>query len=120
MTTSFPLTCTWAVAGRGSGRLVLTGDLDYVQADQMTHVLRAGLADHPELRDVHIDCSGIVFCDSYGLSALIMAHRAVTSAGARLHLDGMRPRLEHVLRVTGTFEYLTADPEAPLEDMLDT
>ena len=121
MTTSIPLTCTWAVHGEGSGRLVVTGDLDYVQADEMNRVLAAGLTDHRGLRHVHLHCSGLGCCDSSGLAALFIAHGAATAAGARLHLDEMRPRLEQILRITGTYEYLTADPDgASREEKLDT
>ena len=120
MTTSLPLTCTWTVRGERTGTLVVTGDLDYVQADQMNQVLADGLAAHPGMEAVHLDCSGIEFCDSYGLSALLVARRAATAAGVRLHLDAIRPRLEHLLRLTGAFDYLISDDPPQRAEHLDT
>ncbi len=121
MTTSLPLKCTWTMCGERVARLVVAGDLDYVQADHVNRVLADGLAAHPGLRAVRLDCSGIDFCDSYGLSALLVARRTVTAAGARLHLEEIRPRLEHLLRITGAHEYLTGDDERPRHaEQLDT
>jgi anti-anti-sigma regulatory factor len=56
---------------------------------------------------VHLDCAEIDFCDSSGLSALILVHRRVTAAGARPHLDNRRAPLNRLLELTGTMAHLT-------------
>jgi anti-anti-sigma factor len=68
-------------------------------ADRLTHA--------PAVRDVHLDCAEIDFCDSSGLSALILVHHRVTAAGARPHLDNRRPPLNRLLELTGTMAHLT-------------
>ncbi|MFC5952700.1 STAS domain-containing protein [Pseudonocardia lutea] len=120
MTAGQRLTCSWAVAGRRTGRLTLVGDLDYDHADEVNRVLVEGLGAHPGLGAVHLDCAEVAFCDSYGLSALLMAHRHIRAAGARLHLDNLQPGLSRLLELTRTLEYLTADGAPSRAEQLDT
>ncbi|WP_432171872.1 STAS domain-containing protein [Streptomyces sp. 1222.5] len=67
----------------------------------------------PELRTLVIECldqrpahlvldvSGVSFCDSSGLAALLEAHKSALQAGATFTIDGVRPAMRHVLRITG-------------------
>jgi anti-anti-sigma factor len=114
------LTCTWAVVGRRTGRLTLVGDLDHDHADEINQVLVAGLEAHPGLRAVHLDCAEVAFCDSSGLAALLMAHRHVRGAGARLHLDNLQPGLTRLLELTRTLDYLTGEDTPSRAEKLDT
>ncbi|MCE0766896.1 STAS domain-containing protein [Pseudonocardia kujensis] len=120
MTAGERLTCTWAVVGRRTGRLTIVGDLDHDQADEINRVLAEGLAAHHGLRAVHLDCAEVAFCDSYGLAALLMAHRHIRAVGARLHLDNLQPGLSRLLELTHTLEFLTAEAAPSRAEKFDT
>ncbi|WP_372665419.1 STAS domain-containing protein [Amycolatopsis kentuckyensis] len=103
------LTCTWVPDGE-TARVTITGALEFATAATLLHLVTDRLADDG-IRDVRLDCAGLAFCDSSGLSTLLLVHRAVTGAGARLHLDNRPRSLDRLLAVTGTAAYLTG--EAP-------
>jgi anti-anti-sigma factor len=56
---------------------------------------------------VLLDCEGVTFCDSYGLSVLLMVRRQVQLAGGRLTLENRRHSLDRLLELTDTYRYLT-------------
>ncbi|OBI31071.1 STAS domain-containing protein [Mycobacterium sp. E2238] len=88
----------------------VSGDLVYETVDAMVDAAGQLLGRHPALANLHLDLSGLAFCDSAGLSALLLVHRHSCQAGVRLHLDH-RPRfLDRILDVTGTFEHLVTAP----------
>ncbi len=94
-----------ATTGR-SASVQVSGDLVYETVDAMVDAAGQLLGGQPALADLHLDLSGLAFCDSAGLSALLLVHRRSCHAGVRLHLDH-RPRfLDRILDVTGTFEHL--------------
>lgn len=90
--------------------VVLDGSLDYDTADELLDRITAHLARHPDTRVVEIDCAEVDFCDSWGLSILLMTQRVAAAAGARLRLDNLPPRLARVLEITGTLEHLGGTP----------
>ncbi|SEF37923.1 anti-anti-sigma factor [Amycolatopsis pretoriensis] len=102
------LTCTWAPDGE-TARVTITGALEFATAATLLQLVTDRLADHPGVRDVRLDCAGIAFCDSSGLSTLLLVHRAVTGADARLHLDNRPAPLDRLLALTGTTAYLTGE-----------
>ncbi|MGW2841048.1 STAS domain-containing protein [Streptomyces sp. NPDC001493] len=103
---SFTLT---AETGHGSACLHLAGDLDYNTGD--TLVERAGrfLTEQPGLHDLRLDCAELTFCDSIGVSSLLMIHRQTTAHSVRLHLDNQPPFLRRLLDITG-IQKLFAQP----------
>jgi anti-sigma B factor antagonist len=54
-----------------------------------------------------IDMSGVPFCDSQGLTALLAATIYAESAGTSLAFTRLQPRVAKVLRVTGLDRRLT-------------
>ncbi len=76
-----------------------TGQLDMQSAPTLSSALER-LLDAGERRIV-IDLSGLTFCDSIGLSTLILAHRSCVSGGGFLRLAGPNPFLLHLLEVVG-------------------
>lgn len=55
---------------------------------------------------VVLDLSGVTFCDSAGLNALLAAHRIATSNRASLVLACVPPQLRRVLDLTGADQVL--------------
>ncbi len=104
------LTVTQDIANR-SARLHVAGDLDYVTTRGVVEAASRLLVEQPELRDLHLDCSGLTFCDSAGLSGLLQIRHRTSLAGVQLHLDARPPHLERILTITGTLEHLTATSE---------
>lgn len=101
------LSCAWTTPDTGTAVLSVTGALEFATAAMLPQLVADRLTDAPTVRDVHLDCAEIDFCDSSGLSALILVHRRVIAAGARLHLDNRRPALDRLLELTGTMAHLT-------------
>ena len=103
------MTCTWDSPSRHSARISLTGDLVNINADLVLRSVDEGLAAHPALRELHIDCTALEVCDSRGLSALLMLRRRTESRNVTLRITN-RPRiLDRLLERTGTAEYLTGE-----------
>ncbi|MEV0629372.1 STAS domain-containing protein [Nonomuraea wenchangensis] len=99
---------SWIVTQQdGVAVLSATGDLDLASADEFHHGLSEAIAQAaPPL--VVADMGAVEFCDSSGLNALIRASNAVESAGGRLVLSGLRPRLSRLLLVTGLDKHFAA------------
>jgi anti-anti-sigma factor len=103
------LTCTWTSPRPDTAHVVIVGELEFATAALLPRLVDDRLAAAPGVRDVRLDCDGIGFCDSSGLSALLRVHTVVTGAGRRLHLDNRRPALDRLLALTGTFTHLTGE-----------
>ncbi|MFD3411218.1 STAS domain-containing protein [Streptomyces cyaneofuscatus] len=91
-----------------SVRVEVQGDLDHDSADLLLEEVTAQLAARPALTDLHLHCADLGAVDSMGLSALLMIGRRTTVAGVRLHLDDRPAKLDRLLELTGTLDYLTA------------
>ncbi|WP_367130315.1 STAS domain-containing protein [Saccharothrix sp. HUAS TT1] len=100
------LTCTLAIVDAHTARVVLSGDLVYENGDALVRVVDDLLA-RGGVRRVRVDCAGVDFCDSYGLSTLLAVHRRLTLAGAELLLEGRQPGLDRLMRRTSTYDHLT-------------
>ena len=85
----------------------LAGDLDFRTSEPFLATVRRVLDDHPDLQRLRLDFAGRSFCDSAGLSALLLVHRRTSAAGVDLRLDHRPPQLDRVLDVTGVLDHLT-------------
>ncbi|MFD3549902.1 STAS domain-containing protein [Streptomyces sp. NPDC058655] len=88
-------------------RIALRGDFDYQYAGALLDAATRVLAEVTGLRELHLDCAGLVAVDSSGLSTLLMVRRLTDGAGVRLRIDGRPAQLDRMLKVTGTLDYLT-------------
>lgn len=83
--------------------IALDGELDIASTPSLRERLHSELADvalaDPGPRVV-LDLSGVTFCDASGLALLVDARRR-TGPGGTVVLDGPRPQLLRLLRVTG-------------------
>ncbi|MEW1914351.1 STAS domain-containing protein [Kitasatospora sp. NPDC085895] len=90
--------------------LHVTGDLDYEQAPALRrHVEQLVLS--PAQRLV-IDLSGLEFCDSSGITALLAARRHAQTAGADLALAAVPANTLRILAVVGLDRVFTILPSA--------
>jgi anti-sigma B factor antagonist len=80
--------------------LRVTGELDMTTSGQLRRVL----ARIPDPGRVVLDLSRLTFCDSSGLSALLAGHKQLITAGGRLVLAAVPPRVRKVLELTGLVE----------------
>lgn len=109
--TSLPeLTFVWASPTTHVGRVTVTGNLVFGNAEEFLAAVTDRLVTNKELRELHIDCSGLGICDSRGLSALLMLRRRTESLGVALHIDNRPKVLDRVAERTGTAQYLFTNP----------
>ena len=99
-----------------SARVHITGDLDYSTTDTLVDAVARLLAEQPLLRDLHLDCSDLAFCDSAGLSGLLLVHRKTSAAGVRLHLDHRPAHVDRILEITCVLDHLTAAPSVDADE----
>lgn len=103
--------------------LALVGDLDHEVGDEVLDRARKALRGCEGVRSLRLNCRELEVADSTGLSVLLQLRRDAQEAGIRFHLDDTRPILERLLRITGTYDYLTctsaacppSDAEAAIE-----
>ncbi|OBJ61779.1 STAS domain-containing protein [Mycobacterium sp. 1423905.2] len=113
------LSLTITTAG-GSACLRVAGELDYQNTTELVTAVSQLITQQPAPTQIHLDFSELVFCDSAGLSGLLLVHRQTDQAGIELHLDQRPLVLDRLLHTTGTYEHLvtsvgretaTADPQ---------
>ena len=91
--------------GEGLTVVKLLGELDLSTAPQLEECLE-GLG--PDGADVRLDLSGLSFCDSSGISAIVTAFKRVSKQGGRLSIASPQSAVLRVLEITGLFDYLSA------------
>lgn len=84
--------------------VIVRGELDLATVPRLQATLD-GLGSS-ECCHTILDCSGLTFCDSTGLSTLVRAHQHHQAHGARLTLTASPPVLQRLLALTGLDEYL--------------
>ncbi|MEV1048722.1 STAS domain-containing protein [Streptomyces sp. NPDC049916] len=92
-------------------RLELRGELDHYTSPQLLGEAVAALAERGRAQTLSIDCHGLTFIDSVGLSALLEIHRDAARADVTAHLTNVGPQLERLLHLTGTYTHLTGAAE---------
>ncbi|WNG87470.1 STAS domain-containing protein [Mycobacterium sp. ITM-2016-00317] len=102
-----------------SARIRVAGDLDYGSSGLLLETVHDLLRAPSALQDLHLDFTDLAFCDSAGLSSLVLIHRQTAAAGAHLHLDQRPAQLQRILDVTGLLEFLTAPPAGRQADESD-
>ncbi|MCZ9341524.1 STAS domain-containing protein [Streptomyces sp. TRM76130] len=87
----------------------MVGDLDYATAGQLRELL-ATLTLRPGQRLV-LDLAGMEFCDSSGITALIVAHNSARAVRAGIALVGVPERTLRVLRIVGLDQIFALSPD---------
>ncbi|MFF5181403.1 STAS domain-containing protein [Micromonospora sp. NPDC000316] len=95
----------------GHIRLRLSGELDFDTAPELVSAVAELPGDgHQQLT---IDLTGVSLCDSSGLSALLVAHRA----GGSTRLIGVSAQVQRMLDRTGLTELLAVQSVADGADL---
>lgn len=93
-----------------SGVTVLTvsGELDHHTAPSLTQALE----DTPFARGSRtvLDLSGLLYCDSTGITVLITAYHRAQATDSRLYLAGVNQDLMRVFRIVGLDQVLSFEP----------
>ncbi|MFF4031085.1 STAS domain-containing protein [Streptomyces sviceus] len=89
--------------------LELSGELDYANVTELHEALkgqalRAG-------RCLVLDMSGLEFCDSSGITALIAARGNAQAVQADVALAAVPPNILRVLRIVGLDQIFTIHPD---------
>lgn len=92
-----PLPDTLQIETTAEGTLRVTGSLDLATAPRLRTALAQALATQSGC--LVLDVTGLAFCDSSGLSALVDAHNQLDGQG-NLVLLGASDQLRQVLRIT--------------------
>lgn len=77
----------------------LSGEVDMLTAPQLRSCLDAAI--DASSGDVVVDCGGVDFIDSSGLTELVTAHMSLRDGGRGFCLDRVRPKMMRILRITG-------------------
>lgn len=88
-------------------RLVVIGEVDLRTAETLLQEGRRILAEPPA--QLVLDLSGVPFCDSIGLSALVALRRACDAGGCRLVIAAPQAVVAETLAISGLEEYLGVD-----------
>ncbi|MCE7083112.1 STAS domain-containing protein [Streptomyces sp. ST2-7A] len=93
---------------RGHWLLAVAGELDHHTAPR----LRSTLDDLPPAPDtaVIVDISGLNYCDSSGIAALVGAYRRVVDPGGRLVLAGPDHEMMRLFGIVGLDQLFTIRP----------
>ncbi|MGW4517726.1 STAS domain-containing protein [Streptomyces sp. NPDC004393] len=88
--------------------LAVTGELDLLTGDQLRQTVSECLAK--KIRQLVMDLRQVTFCDCGGLNALLWTRRQALTAGVDFVLTGVTtPRVDRVLRLTGTSDLFDLD-----------
>ncbi|MFG2437202.1 STAS domain-containing protein [Streptomyces sp. NPDC048508] len=80
---------------------VLRGELDLHSVFQLHEAGEVELSPRREACPVVIDCAALTFCDSTGLSALVLLHQGLAAQERALRLAAVPDGLAQVFSVTG-------------------
>ncbi|MGW7460650.1 STAS domain-containing protein [Streptomyces sp. NPDC054797] len=90
-----------------------TGEIDIETAPSLRFAMAEALAHASPVKAVVVDCSGLTFCDSSALNALLAARRAAQETGTVIRLAAPNPQLQRLLEITGTLTLFPVDQDPP-------
>lgn len=103
------------VSSRSHGDHVIVtaaGEIDLSTAPKLQADLAAVIDGAAPATRVVIDMSGVEFCDSTGMNALLAGLRQARERGGELELAAPRPAVMKILQVTGLDSVFTITPSA--------
>jgi len=103
------------VSSRSHGDHVIVtaaGEIDLYTAPKLQADLAAIIDGAAPATRVVVDMSGVEFCDSTGMNALLAGLRQARERGGELELAAPRPAIMKILQVTGLDSVFTITPPA--------
>lgn len=94
---------TWVV-------LEVAGELDFQTAPQVRTAVQA-LSLSPD-RGLVLDLGGLTFCDSSGITAMVVARAFAREAGAAIALAALPDRVARTFAIVGLAQVFTVHPTA--------
>jgi anti-anti-sigma factor len=76
----------------------VSGEVDISNADMLEEAIQQYLGDNP--RDLTLECGGLRFIDSTGLSLTVRLHNELAERGHRLVLTGLAPAVRRPFEAT--------------------
>jgi anti-sigma B factor antagonist len=92
----------------GFAVLRVAGELDFHTTPRFREVLDK--TDLDSGAGLVVDATDLAYCDSTGISALVVAYQRAQAAGSPFGLAGLNPELMRLFRVTGLDEVLPFHP----------
>ncbi|MFF4324574.1 STAS domain-containing protein [Streptomyces sp. NPDC001568] len=89
----------------------VTGETDLESAQRLRTELETAIVQAPG--DVVVDLTGLVFCDSSGLNALLAARLLAQERGRVLRLAGPSRQVLRLLEMTGAKDLFPIDAAPP-------
>ncbi|MGW4648498.1 STAS domain-containing protein [Kitasatospora sp. NPDC004289] len=99
------LTITEDSTADGATVVHLAGEIDLDEGAALEDVLTRALEARPSR--LVVDMSGVGYCDSAGLNALLKTRTAAATAGVDLVVAGVGERITRLLWATGTTDVFT-------------
>ncbi|MFI5914068.1 STAS domain-containing protein [Dactylosporangium sp. NPDC051541] len=96
-----------AAAGPGGVVLVASGALDYHSSEHFAAAVNQAFAGGAA--ELVADLSGLAYCDSSGVAALVRAHKQALREGRRFVVRNPDTTLSRVLALTGLDSVLTIE-----------
>lgn len=81
--------------------LTLHGELDFSSAVQLREAADRVVSGLLQPGLMVIDCAGLGFCDSSGISSLIAVHQWLSAGGSTLRLAAVPQSVARIFRLTG-------------------
>ncbi len=94
-------------------RLRIAGDIDIATAESLVEQATSLLAASPPA--LVLDFSGVTFCASAGVGALVAIYNRCLPIGCKLRLTAVNAHIRHVLQISGVDRVLTVD-DVPASD----
>lgn len=82
----------------------LKGEMDVSTADHFRSAVPCPGNDCPH--ETVVDLSDLTFCDASGLNALLAVHEQLASTDHLVRVEGVRPNIHRILRITGIDQVL--------------
>lgn len=91
--------------------LALTGELDLATANLLVDQANTHLKPGPGI--LTLDLTGVTFCDTTGLRAIIAVHQDCERAGWKCLLIGLTAPVHRTVELTGLRDYLNIRDASP-------
>ena len=100
-----------SASGGDTPILTMVGDIDIATEDDWRRRGAELLEQHPEMRDVVVDMSGVGFIDSRGMAVLIDLHTNALKRGGKLTVQAVPRRVFKALNIAGLDQVFQVEPQ---------